>query len=94
MESAAAVRLLDRGVWYAGYLVEGDSVLLAIDSHGNCLRRVRLSVGVDESCARAWLEGLIEHHDPAPRVPELHIVPRGPLRSAARFYIPVRHSRR
>ena len=64
--TAAAVRLLDRGVWPAEYLIDGFPVLHAIDSKGNCLRRVRLADGVDEDAAHEWLAGLLEHYDPRP----------------------------
>lgn len=64
MTSVAAVRLLDRGVHFADYLLRGRPVLLAIDSRGECLKRVRLVRDEDEDMAREWLEGLIEHYDP------------------------------
>lgn len=73
MESAAT-NLLPRGVWPAGYMIDGLEVLLAIDSRGNCLRRVKLAEGVDEEIARAWLEGIIDHYDPAPKRPDLRLV--------------------
>ena len=36
-----------RGVYEAPYLVKGCPALLAIDSQGNCVRRVRLVEGAD-----------------------------------------------
>lgn len=89
----AATKLLDRGVCYADYLIYGDRALLAIDSRGNCIRRIRLSPSVDEGCARAWLEGLLDHYDPLPRAPELRIVPRDLTSHPLRFYIPRRPHR-
>lgn len=71
----AAVPLLPRGVHLAHYLVDGWPVLHAIDSNGNCLRRVKLTDEVDEGLARAWLEGLLEHYDsPARRRAHLRLV--------------------
>jgi len=89
-----AVRpLLDRGVWKAPYLLNGREVLQAIDRHGNCVRRVRLSLGVDEEVARAWLEGYLEHVDP---LPQLRLV--RPIGAAAHVdpglfvrYLTIRH---
>lgn len=49
-------------------------MLLAIDSRGNCIKRVRLSPDGDESLAREWLDGLLEHYDPLPRRPQLRLV--------------------
>lgn len=69
------VPLLPRGVQYAHYLVDGYRVLHAIDSRGNCLRRVKLTPDVDEELARAWLDGLLEHYDnPERRRAHLHLV--------------------
>lgn len=58
--------LLPRGVHRAEYLVRGFVVLVAIDSQGNCLRRVPITSTRDEETASAWLEGVLEHYDPAP----------------------------
>jgi hypothetical protein len=74
MGISTAPKLLDRGVWWADYLNRGRPVLLAVDSHGECIRRVRLERDEDEEIAREWLEGLLEHYDP-PR-PRLALVPR------------------
>ena len=81
---AATVQLLERGVWKADYLLAGCEVLLAIDRHGNCVRRVRLTSDVDELVARAWLEGYVERVDPEPRRPQLLLV--RPTPSSARIH--------
>jgi hypothetical protein len=89
----AAVKLLPRGVHHADYLIDGCPVLLAIDSRGNCVKRGKLLPDTDEECARAWLEGLLDHYDPLPRRPALtlHRTPRIP-RGA--FLAMIRHARR
>jgi len=79
MPPTAANQLLPRGVHHADYLVRGFAVLIAVDSQGNCLRRVPITSSRDEETARAWLEGVIEHYDPAPKLPVLTLVPSSPL---------------
>lgn len=64
MSTAAVLTVAKRGVSFASYRIGGDPVLHAIDSQGNLLRRVRLRADVDETIARAFLEGLLEHDDP------------------------------
>lgn len=54
----------ERGVHVAPCRVGGDRLLLAIDSRGELVRKVRLRPGVDEGIARAFLEGLLAHDDP------------------------------
>ena len=71
--SSSAYKLLPRGVHPADHLVGDCPVLLAIDSRGNCLRRVRLAPDIDEEVAREWLAGLIDHYDPLPRRPQLEV---------------------
>ena len=88
--SALAGRLKGRGVWWAEYLVSGCPVLLAIDSHGDCIRRVRMREDVDEGLARAFLTGLLDHTDPVPppRPPLRLVKPSSPPPSGWRFYLP------
>lgn len=86
MGLAVAVPLLQRGVWTADYLIEGHPVLHAIDSNGNCLRRVKMSPAVDETCARAWLNGLLDHYDPM--LPRLSLVTSSTTTRLSPFYIP------
>lgn len=74
MQSSVAHRLLPRGVHWADHLVGGCPVLLAIDSRGNCLKRVRMQPTSDEAAAREWLEGLLDHYDPVPAPPQLQLV--------------------
>lgn len=85
MESAA-VRLLPRGVWAAEYLIDGCPALHAIDSKGNCLRRVKLAVDTDEGVARAFLFGLLDHYDPV--TPRLRLLPSSPPLPARQWYLP------
>lgn len=66
MASAVAGKLRDRGVHWADYLLRGRPVLLAIDSRGELVKRVRLAEETDEGCARAFLCGLLDHYDPLP----------------------------
>lgn len=80
----AALKLLPRGVHTADYLIDGHPALIAIDSHGNCIRRVKIVPSVDEECAHEWLEGLLDHYDPLPRRPVLLIVPPSPRK----WYLP------
>lgn len=91
MGIATAPKLLDRGVWWADYLSRGRPVLLAIDSRGECLRRVRLDRDEDEEIAREWLDGLIEHYDPPRRL--VLVRPTG-LPSVKRFFLPLLRPRR
>ena len=83
--SAAARRLLGRGVWWADYLRDGRPVLLAIDSRGECIKRVRLVRDEDEELAREWLDGLLEHYDPPRR---LELVRTAPAPKPFKFYLP------
>lgn len=85
MSGSTAPKLLPRGVWFADYLVTGRPVLHAIDSHGNCIRRVRLSEDASESIARAWLEGLLEHYDALPSPPHLRLVKPEPSMARPAF---------
>lgn len=83
--NTAAV-LLARGVHEAEYLVDGHPVLLAIDSQGNCVRRVKMAPDVHEGVARAYLNGLLDHYDPVR--PPLRLV-KSPLCFPRRsWYIP------
>lgn len=68
MASAVVVGLRGRGVHWAEYLIRGRPVLLAIDSRGELVKRVRLARDEDEEFAREWLAGLIEHYDPPRRL--------------------------
>jgi hypothetical protein len=88
----AAVALLPRGVRRADYLIEGYPVLHAIDSGGNCLRRVKMSPAVDEGCARAFLTGLLDHYDPVR--PPLRLLPSGPPLPPRSWYLPRSRMRR
>lgn len=86
MPTATAYQLLSRGVHRADYLVQGFPVLIAVDSNGNCLRRVKMAPDVHEGVARAFLTGLLDHHDPLR--PPLRLV-KSPLRFPRRsWYIP------
>ncbi len=69
--------ILPRGVWLADYLVKGQRALLAVDSRGALLKLYPLAPDADEDCARAWLEGLLDHYDPLR--PALRLM-RGPTR--------------
>lgn len=82
MGTATALKLKERGVHWADYLNRGRPVLLAIDSRGECIRRVRLERDEDEEIAREWLDGLLEHYDP-PR-PRLVLLPQ----TSQRHYTP------
>ena len=59
---------LRRGVHHAPYSIDGNDVLLAIDSSGNRLAEYVLAesswLGDSESLASSWLDGCLEHHDP------------------------------
>ncbi len=91
--TATARSLLPRGVWSADYLVAGCPVLHAIDSRGNCVRRVRLAEGVDESAAREWLAGLLDHYDPVPVLRLVRPAPRPAGTLAAGVYLAIMRSR-
>src|SRR5881628_3496958 len=74
--------LWGRGVHLAQYRVDGDPVLVAVTAAGDLLKRVRLSSEVDEGCARAFLQGLLDHYDPeeeTPGRPALRLVSGGDL---------------
>lgn len=87
MGTAAAPKLRDRGVWWADYLSRGRPVLLAIDSRGELVKRVRLERDEDEDIAREWLDGLLEHYDPPRR---LALVPPSRKRRFKMYLPPIR----
>lgn len=91
MSVAIAGKLLGRGVWFADYLIRGRPVLLAIDSRGECVKRVRLVRDEDEEIARDWLDGLIEHYDPPRRLELLRTEPAALKRP---LYLPLLRPRR
>jgi hypothetical protein len=64
--AVSAVARPVRGVRLADYCVRGRPVLIAIDSAGNCVRRVRVMPNMDEEIVREWLWGYLERVDPAP----------------------------
>lgn len=70
-----ALKIRERGVSLADYLIGGCPVLQAIDRYGNCVKRIRLADDVDEEIARTWLEGLLEREDPAPRLQLVRATP-------------------
>ena len=60
-------QLLDRGVWEAPYLLEGNvRVLIAINRRGVTCGHVKLRAGVDEERASAYLLQQLERVDPDP----------------------------
>lgn len=91
---SSAEVVLERGVHFAAYRSRGCRVLLAIDSHGDCIRRVRLGPEVDETIARAFLQGLLDHDDPQDCPPPRHLqlvkpsLPSRPAPRPWRFWLP------
>lgn len=85
MSSAAATRLLDRGIWRAPYLVDDVPVLIAVDRFGVVRKHVKLRAGVEELRAAAWLAELLDRVDPPRQLrlvstppPRLELDPRTP----------------
>lgn len=65
---------LERGVWEAPYRKDGCIILVAVDSHGNERKRVKLLPGVAYARAKAWLEALLDRVDPEPPPRKLELV--------------------
>ena len=63
--------LFARGVHVAPYTLKGAPVLLAIDSRGDCIRRVRITSDTHDGVAREWLLGLLDHYDAQSQRPAL-----------------------
>jgi hypothetical protein len=55
--------LLGRGVWKAPFLINGNEVLLAINSQHDILRFVQLLPGLDEDIEATALEALLDRVD-------------------------------
>lgn len=90
----AAPQMLGRGIHTAKYLLDGHRALMAIDSAGNCIKRVKLAPEVHEGLARAFLEGLLDHYDPVPVRPKLLLLPSSPPLLARKWYLPRARIRR
>lgn len=80
MQSAAAHKLLDRGVWLAPYLFDDREqlpVLIAVDRRGVVRKHVKLRAGVDEQRATDWLWQVLDRIDPI----QLRLVEPSPTRT-------------
>jgi hypothetical protein len=66
--------ILPRGVHFADYLVDNCRVMLAIDSRGNCIQRIKLGPDRSEMLSRAHCDGMLDHYDPVPAPPVLRLV--------------------
>lgn len=74
MPNSTAESILDRGVYRAPYLVDGDAVLIAVDSRGVARKHVKFRPGVDEDRAAEWLRALLDRIDPPFRAPKLTLI--------------------
>jgi hypothetical protein len=63
-----------RGVYEAPYLLDGDTVLIAVDSAGNRVAELRVGVLGDWSLTREALDGALERHEPTWTRPALSLV--------------------
>lgn len=71
--TAAEIRL-ERGVYFAPYLVDEYEALIAIDARGRARKHLKLVPGLSEERATAWLRQWLDRIDPAVVAPKLELV--------------------
>ena len=74
MSAAADSDRLPRGVYEATYLLDGEVVLMAIDSGGNRVAELKVSAFDGYALTRVALEGALERHEPTWTRPALELV--------------------
>lgn len=68
MRPATPEEMLNRGVYFAPYLVKGFPALVAIDSRQWAVKHFILRPTTDESAAWAYMEQWLERFDPVPQL--------------------------
>jgi hypothetical protein len=75
MQRAAAAEVrLERGVYFAPYIVGDYEVLIAIDSRGRARKHLKLVPGLSEERATAWLRQWLDRINPVEQPPKLELV--------------------